>query len=211
MKYVHCKSCFLIPCISLSRPLSLRFQMNVRLPKGAPAVQLIPGDHQEQEVGVGVLPGASAGGAATGGNDRGTPRACGPPGANAAPSVGGAEDGAPAITPPSPLVLLDLYHAEKRLIDRSLKSHGAYRPFCAALRDALAIADPESLKRAKEAVRAGNPTWDDTHVHEHMRANFSKVLKNVPRVVPQPAALIERFDNVIRAFKNVIDPLTGSE
>ncbi|CAM9640259.1 unnamed protein product, partial [Hapterophycus canaliculatus] len=108
-------------------------------------------------------------------------------------------------------VLLDLFHAEYRLAESACKQHGAYHPFLAHVRDAFAIPDPDLLLRSKEVWKKRHPTWTDRVIDKDMAKNYTnKVLKYVPRTVPQADVLLPRYDLVIDAFKNVRDSKTGN-
>lgn len=109
-----------------------------------------------------------------------------------------------------PEVKQDLFHAENRLIENSRKTHGGHRPFCAAVRDALAVPDPEGLGRVKHVLAAKHPTWTEVEIEADMRRNYtSHILKHVARVVPQPPALLPRYDGVVNAFRFLRDGSTG--
>ncbi|CAN0484425.1 unnamed protein product, partial [Scytosiphon promiscuus] len=111
-----------------------------------------------------------------------------------------------------PEVKLDLFHAENRLIENSRKTHGAHRPFCAAVRDATAIPDPEGVDRVRNVLAAKHPAWTKKEVEAEMRGNFkSHILKHVARVVPQPPVLLPRLDNVINNFRFLRDGSTGND
>lgn len=110
----------------------------------------------------------------------------------------------------APDVKLDLFHAENRLIEVARKTHGAYRPFCAALRDALAIPDPEGLGWVIEVMAAKHPTWTKWEVEAYVRRHFtSHVLTHVQRVVPQPPIGLPRFDGVVGTFRFLRDGCTA--
>lgn len=109
-----------------------------------------------------------------------------------------------------PLVLLDLFHAFYRLGELGCKTSGAFYPFLGHLRDAVAIADPGLMQRAKKLWHKLHPSWTGREVDKDMRANYAnKVLQHVPRTVPPPGILVARFDLVIDAFKDVVDAKTG--
>lgn len=120
-------------------------------------------------------------------------------------SVGGKSASAPA-----PEVKLDLWHAENRLIEQARRTHGAYRPFCANLRDALAIPDPEALGRVEKVLESRHPTWNSREIKAFMSKHYSRIVKHVPRVVPPAPVLVQRFDNVINTFRSIRDASTGT-
>ena len=126
------------------------------------------------------------------------------------PNVSGDSDCVPDQSY-GPLVLLDLWHAEYRLTDSACKQSGAFYPFLAHLRDAFAIHDPALFQKAKDLWKKRHPTWTDRDSNDVMRTNYTnKVLKYVPRTVPPAPTLVERFDLLIEAFKNVRIAKTGT-
>lgn len=107
---------------------------------------------------------------------------------------------------PKPLVKQDLWHVEDRLLRAASRKNGGFGPLCGALRDGFAIPDPTALERVKSVIKQRNPSWEDKKVKASLRG---RILKYVPRVVPRPKILVERFDNVFSGFKGVRDGATG--
>ena len=120
--------------------------------------------------------------------------------------AGGVQGDSSSAETPKPLVKQDLWHIEDRVLKHASKGNGAYRPFCGALRDALAIPDPEVMDRVREVVKKRCLSRGERDVNAFMRGNFSNlILKHVPRIVPPAPILAERFVNVIDSFKEVHD------
>lgn len=171
--------------------------MNTRLPKDPPPDPTLPGEdgnrpHAQPSVD-------RSGGATSAGVDQEPVSAID---AGASVNVPG--------EPGGPRVLLDLWHAENRVGDCGSKTHGAHRSFMAHLRDALAIPDPAKLQAARDTWKERHPTWDDREIDSDMRVSYTnKVLKRVPRTVPQPLVIVPRFDDLCAAFENVRDAKTG--
>lgn len=110
-----------------------------------------------------------------------------------------------------PLVKQDLWHIEDRLLKHASKGNGAYRAFSGALRDALAIADPEAMARVRAVLKKRHPSLDDKNLSAFVRRNFSnRILQHVPRIVPRAEVLAPRFEAVIDTFKEVRDGTTGN-
>lgn len=99
---------------------------------------------------------------------------------------------------PMPQVLLDLWHAKRRLLDVACSTHGAYLAFCEGLTNAFTILDPRAMADLKAAVIWLNPTVEPWEVHQFLRKKYDGVLKHVPRVIPPPGILVERYDAVIK-------------
>lgn len=139
-------------------------------------------------------------------------------GAGAASSVGtvttdaeGVIGGSCSGETPKPLVKQDLWHIEDRVLKNASKANGAYRPLCGAVRDALAIPDPEAIARVRAVARERCPSRDEQEINAFMRQNFSNLIsRHVVRTVPRPEIVVPRFENVIETFKGVRDAATGT-
>ena len=112
---------------------------------------------------------------------------------------------------PKPEVLLDLWHAKRRILDAARTTHGAYLPFCNALTKAFTIADPRAVEDLRTAVARLNPTMEPWEVEGFLLRNYGVVLKHAPRVIPQPDILTPRFDDVVKMFRGIPDITTGEQ
>lgn len=166
-------------------------QVNTRLPKDPPPDPMLA---EEAERRPPTQPGLDSPGSATStGVDQET-----------ASSVN-----AGAGEPRGPRVLLDLWHAENRVGDSGCKTHGAHRPFMSRLRDTFAIPDPAKLEEVQQLWKVRHPTWSQREIDRDMKMNYNRVLQFVPRTVPQPPVIVQRFDLLCSAFEDVKDAKTG--
>lgn len=110
---------------------------------------------------------------------------------------------------PKPAVLLDLYHVKIRLYHEARQTHPACRPWQSNLGKAMAIPDPRAMEEFRQAVGRLHPELGPREVEQFMLDNYALVLKHVPRLIPTAGVLLERFDNVNNAFRDVEDITTG--
>ena len=145
---------------------------------------------------------------APGGQVEGLASSLGTTGVGGVTSAAGAS---PSSDVGKPVTKLNIWHGEHRVIVCASKKNGAYGPFCAALRDAFTIPDPEAMDRVRRVWKQRYPSWSNQEIEADMRAKLSShLLKHVPRIVPRPEILLPRYDNVIETFKVVRDGATGN-
>ncbi|CAM9376638.1 unnamed protein product [Sphacelaria rigidula] len=104
-------------------------------------------------------------------------------------------------------VRLDIFHALQRLSRLLKKSHGAFRPFMARLRDACFIVNLADNKEARLALKAQGMKPEE--VATYKKKNWTFFLRNCRRLVPNRERLSARFDSVIDQFRNVVDAKSG--
>jgi hypothetical protein len=110
----------------------------------------------------------------------------------------------------APVVLLDLFHALQRIIRLAHKSHGAYRPFIARLREAFSVMLSSDVDAAIAAYEQRHATASTAELARAVERDFAMITQHCPVSVPSdPAVLLRRFDEVILAFCNVMDGTTG--
>lgn len=108
------------------------------------------------------------------------------------------------------MVLLDLFHVKHRLISEARQGHGAFPAYCSSLAKAFAIPDPRAMEELRQAVGRLNPTLEPWEVDQFMLKNYAVVLRHVPRLIPPPSTLTERYDGVNNLFRGVKDIVTGT-
>jgi hypothetical protein len=122
-------------------------------------------------------------------------------------------DRAPALAQTcslAPVVLLDLFHALQRIIRLAHKSHGAYMPFIARLREAFSVMLSSDVDAAIAAYEQRHAAASQTELARAVERDFAVITQHCPVSVPSdPAVLLRRFDEVILAFCNVMDGTTG--
>ncbi|CAB1102728.1 unnamed protein product [Ectocarpus sp. CCAP 1310/34] len=107
-------------------------------------------------------------------------------------------------------VRLDIFHALQRVSKLCKKSHGAFKPFMARLRDACFIVNLDDIKEASavEQALAGKGMTPEAVV-EYKDKNWTFFVRNCRRLVPEQKRLLERFNLVIRQFQDVVDAKSG--
>jgi hypothetical protein len=112
----------------------------------------------------------------------------------------------------APVVLLDLFHALQRIIRLAHKSHGAFRPFIARLREAFSVMLSSDVDAAIAAYEQRHAIASTAELARVVERDFAMITQHCPVSVPSdPAVLLRRFDEVILAFFfcNVMDGTTG--
>ncbi|CBJ28935.1 similar to Werner syndrome protein [Ectocarpus siliculosus] len=104
-------------------------------------------------------------------------------------------------------VRLDIFHALQRISRLCKKSHGAFKPFMARLRDACFIVNQDDIKEVEQAL--GSKGMTPEAVAEYKDKNWTYFLRNCRRLVPERQRLLERFNSVINQFCNVVDAKSG--
>lgn len=110
---------------------------------------------------------------------------------------------------PKPEIRLDLWHAKHRLLEVARKTHGAYPAFSNSLTEAFTIEDPRAMKELQESVARLHPKWEPWEVQQFLRRNYGLVLKHVPRLIPPPDILAQRYQAVIKLYRGIPDIVTG--
>ncbi|CBN79572.1 hypothetical protein Esi_0011_0164 [Ectocarpus siliculosus] len=106
-------------------------------------------------------------------------------------------------------VRLDIFHGLQRVSKLCKKSHGAFRPFMARLRDALLHCQLDDIKEVEQAL--GSKGMIPEAVAEYKDKNWTYFVRNCRRLVPEQKRLLERFNLVISQFQNVVDAKSGEE
>ncbi|CAN0585127.1 unnamed protein product, partial [Laminaria digitata] len=88
-------------------------------------------------------------------------------------------------------VRLDLFHGLQRISRLVKKSHGAFKPFMARLRDACFIVNRDDIAEAKRALESGGMTPEK--VQELRENNWTFFLRHCRRLVPERKRLLKRF------------------
>ncbi|CAM9149525.1 unnamed protein product [Sphacelaria rigidula] len=104
-------------------------------------------------------------------------------------------------------VRLGIFHALQRLSRLLKKSHGAFRPFMARLRDACFIVNLADIKEASLALKAQGMKPEE--VATYKGKNWPFFLRNCRRLVPNRERLSAHFDSVIDQFRKVINAKSG--
>ena len=180
--------------------------MNSRLPKEPP-----PGPAEadrQQESGAVATDGASAPTPPTSTLALGAGGVAGAVSSVGAVDAGGDIGDSSSGETPKPLVKQDLFHIEDRVLKHASKTNGGFRPFCGAVRDALAIPDPQAVARVKAVLRKRHSSRGENEITTFVR--WSLLLRHVPRLVPPADIIASRFENVIDTFKGVRDGVTGN-
>ncbi|CAM9861512.1 unnamed protein product, partial [Ectocarpus fasciculatus] len=97
-------------------------------------------------------------------------------------------------------VRLDLFHALQRISRKTKKTHGAFKPFMARLRDACFLVNRDDVEMMLEA-RGMKPE----EVQQLKEQNWSFFLRSSRRLVPRWDVLLDRFDRVVEEFRGCVD------
>lgn len=115
-----------------------------------------------------------------------------------------------------PEVILDLFHAKKRLTGIARKTHGAYLSLCNDLTNALTITDPcfddheSSRFRGLESGCGEDQPADEALASSAVLAEeYSLVLKHATRLIHILTFLIKRFDEVVKLYRDIKDIVAG--
>jgi len=117
-------------------------------------------------------------------------------------------------------VKVDAFHGMQAYKKTTKKNHGVADYFSGALRDAIFMADPDAIEEAR--VQLSEKLYGEEKSQYHLDREgadkeakrrlycpSSKVLRDIPRRIPEPALLEERVQRVINTCANVKDAKTG--
>lgn len=93
-------------------------------------------------------------------------------------------------------VLLDAFHAMKRITDAAPKLHSSHLKFVRALRDAIFKVHPEDQQRVSDYLATKRKTFDDVYTN-----NPDSILCYLRRKIPDPEALEEALQQLIEEFQ----------
>eukprot|EP00904_Undaria_pinnatifida_P013878 jgi/Undpi1/9620/HiC_scaffold_27.g12076.m1 len=102
---------------------------------------------------------------------------------------------------------LDTFHALPRISRLVKKSHGAFKPSMAWLRDSCYIVNLEDIKEVEVLFKRKNAVGIGGRV-DRDRDELC-FLRNCRRLAPERTRLLTRFDSVIDRFCDVIDAKSG--
>ncbi|CAB1103500.1 unnamed protein product [Ectocarpus sp. CCAP 1310/34] len=170
----------------------------------------------ESAAGVGA---SSVGGADAGG--KGAASAAGASGASAASEADASGAGAAPEEPHGVFsVRLDPFHTLNRISRMTKKSHGAFKPFMARLRDACFLVNRDDVYQA--SLKPFGWIWERSvemtleargmkpeEVQQLTEQNWSFFLRSSRRLVPRRDVLLKRFDRVIEEFGGCVDNTSG--
>jgi hypothetical protein len=103
-------------------------------------------------------------------------------------------------------VLLDPFHAMKRILDAAPKLHPVRHLFVNAIRDAIFMINPEDRQLVSEYLATKNLEFNDVY-----HSNPDSIMKFLRRWIPGPEQLERRLQAAIDTFKHprFNDPETG--
>ena len=114
----------------------------------------------------------------------------------------------------------DSFHFMQAYKKTTKKRHGIAEYFSGALRDAIFMADPDTMEEKREEL--ADQLYSDKKSRYHLNREeaekeakrrlycpSSKVLSDVPRTIPSPKLLEERVQRVVNTCANIRDSGTG--
>jgi hypothetical protein len=107
-------------------------------------------------------------------------------------------------------LLLDLFHAMRRITDTISKSHGAHRLFCCLLRDCFFMIYKEDSAKVDICLKELKG-YTDAEVKAFKRSNYSKYISYCRRVVPPKELIVSRLQRLIDVFRDLKDSFTGEK
>jgi hypothetical protein len=107
-------------------------------------------------------------------------------------------------------LLLDLFHAMRRVTDTISKCHGVHRLFCCLLRDCFFMIYKEDSEKVDLCLRELKG-YTPSEVKAFKRANYTKYISYCRRVVPPKKQIIARLQRLIDVFRDLQDSTTGEK
>lgn len=107
-----------------------------------------------------------------------------------------------------PHIKLDILHAEQRITRKLRKTHGAWLPFVARLRDAILVVVPEDLAAVKAAlITKGAVTEADWEEYEVQ--HWGELRRLCRKVAPPPEVMLRRLLKLEELYADIPDAETG--